>query len=57
MVELKNVNKTFAQHHILKNIHLRIKKGEIIAIVVQAVQAKAPCCAVLICLSDPKVAV
>ncbi|TLD82156.1 amino acid ABC transporter ATP-binding protein [Helicobacter sp. MIT 05-5293] len=33
MVELKNVNKTFAQHHILKNIHLHIKEGEIIAII------------------------
>ncbi len=32
MIEIKNVNKWFGKHHILKNINLSIKKGEVVVI-------------------------
>ncbi len=33
MVEIKNVNKWFGRNHVLKNINLSIKKGEVVVII------------------------
>lgn len=41
MLELKNVNKYFGDKHVLKNIDLSIKKGEVIAIIGQSGSGKS----------------
>lgn len=33
MVEIKDVNKWFGRHHVLKNINLSVKKGEVVVII------------------------
>ncbi len=40
MIELSNINKTYLNNHILKNINLKINKGEFISIRAKSGQEK-----------------
>ncbi len=44
LIELKNVNKYFGEHHVLKDVNLQIKKGEVAVIIGPSGSGKSTLC-------------
>ena len=44
IIELKNVNKNFGEHHVLKDIELSVRKGEVVVIIGPSGSGKSTLC-------------
>ena len=44
MIELKNVNKHFGNLHVLKDINLKVRKGEVVVIIGPSGSGKSTLC-------------
>ena len=44
LIELKNVNKYFGEHHVLKDVNLQIKKGDVAVIIGPSGSGKSTLC-------------
>ena len=44
LIELKNVNKYFGEHHVLQDVNLQIKKGEVAVIIGPSGSGKSTLC-------------
>ena len=40
MIEIRNIQKHFGSHHVLKGINLSVRKGEVVTIIYRAVPGK-----------------